>query len=182
MLRLPAFGVIFLVFGEWTPLLVKWLTPIIPEACRIPSQIMRLDEKVEKRRGDRLHRLDTRNPGDAARGLDVKNVGARSLSRLDINDLSVWDAHVLAARFDAYSAVWDWVSATPPKQMLIRNLRKTIEYLKKDDELIVRDGGCQGLEKREVERACRERGIDVLGKKEEELRRGLLRWFEDRGK
>jgi hypothetical protein len=67
MLRLPAFGLIFLVFGEWTPLLVMYITPLIPEPCRIPKQVMRSLSKTEAKRHDRQRRV----------GLDAMRLMAR---------------------------------------------------------------------------------------------------------
>lgn len=57
MLRLPAFGIIFLAFGEWTPLLVMYITPLIPEPCRIPSQVHRGLVKEHNLRNDRQRRI-----------------------------------------------------------------------------------------------------------------------------
>ena len=46
-----------------------------------------------------------------------------------------------------------------------------------DDFAIERDGGIKSLEKEEVRIACEERGIDVLGKEEGNLRADLKRWL-----
>ena len=51
-----------------------------------------------------------------------------------------------------------------------------------DDFAIERDGGTKMLEKEEVRIACEERGIDVLGKEEGNLRADLKRWMEQRRK
>ena len=51
-----------------------------------------------------------------------------------------------------------------------------------DDFAIERDGGMKMLEKEEVRMACEERGIDVLGKEERNLRADLKRWMEQRKK
>jgi hypothetical protein len=50
-------------------------------------------------------------------------------------------------------------------------------YLTQDDKLIRRDGGAQALDKQELQRACVERGIDVLGKSEAEQRKSLGQWY-----
>ena len=49
-----------------------------------------------------------------------------------------------------------------------------------DDFAIERDGGVKMLVKEEVRLACEERGIDVLGEKEENLRADLQRWIKRR--
>ena len=50
MRRVPIFAVILAVFGEWTPLVVMFATPIVPYNCRIPRQIRKSREKQHKRR------------------------------------------------------------------------------------------------------------------------------------
>ena len=88
----------------------------------------------------------------------------------------------LSARLDAHSWVWDKLFLTPPRPLLRWDVGKRLAYLKKDDGLIERDGGWQGLGAVEVRRACKERGIDVLEKSEGELRKGLAGWFGVRGR
>ena len=44
--------------------------------------------------------------------------------------------------------------------------------------LACRDGGSQALDGQELRRACVERGIDVLGKSEAEIRRALALWYK----
>ncbi|KAH5810545.1 hypothetical protein HBI88_214700 [Parastagonospora nodorum] len=182
MLRLPAFGVIFLVFGEWTPLLVKFLTPIIPEPCRVPGQVEADLRKREARRMDRqnkgverMTRLSKREDVPA----QVKPVGSGSegLRHKNFETDEHFMLYVESTRYDCHGRVWDLINVTPPRWLLRRNLARTVEYLKKDDELIIRDGGWQALGDREVRRACVERGIYVLGKTDEECRRFLGEWF-----
>jgi hypothetical protein len=185
MLRLPAFAAIFLVFGEWTPLLVMYITPLIPEPCRIPSQVSRDLAKTEKTRHERLRRAgthalrllakDKRVAGASQDGPQTYNAAA--LRTANPLHMPLYELVCASARFNCHSRLWDWVVVAPPKFWLMRNVRKRFEYLRQDDEAIVRDGGCQALERREVERACVERGMDVGGRKEEELRRALGGWF-----
>lgn len=213
MLRLPAFGVIFLIFGEWTPLLVKFLTPIIPEACRVPSQVEAQIRKSEAKRMDRqnvhmgrarrmiktggeqpvLTKMPERKrvvvPVDVKRDAQVKEksagnmhgatvlCGSEALRHKNVAQDGHFILYVESARYDCYGRAWDLINVTPPRWLLRRNLGRTLEYLKKDDELIERDGGWQALEIREVKRACVERGINVLGKSNEEVRSALGEWF-----
>jgi hypothetical protein len=184
MLRLPAFGLIFLVFGEWTPLLVKWLTPIIPEPCRIPSQVEKEMKKAEKKRAERLRsagrdsmRLQSLDQKVAGISSTSGEHGAAAIRTMKPLELPLVDLVLHSARYDCHGRIFDLLRVTPPKFWLQRNVRKHVEYLRKDDELIEKNGGYQGLEKREVERACFERGMDVLGKKEEDLRRMLGVWY-----
>jgi hypothetical protein len=184
MLRLPAFGLIFLIFGEWTPLLVMYITPIIPEPCRIPRQVHSDLSKLEARRHARQRkasldamRLMARDRGIAGSGGHDVVASAHTIRTTNPLDLTLFELVLASARFNCHSKLWDWAMLTPPKFWLKRNLRKTYEYLRTDDRLIERDGGHQALEMREVQRACVERGMDVLGKKEGEMRRALEGWF-----
>jgi hypothetical protein len=187
MLRLPAFGLIFLIFGEWTPLLVMYITPIIPEPSRIPRQVHSDLSKLEARRHARQRkvsldamRLMARDRGVAGSGGHDVVASAHTIRTTNPLDLTLFELMLASARFNCHSKLWDWAMLTPPKFWLKRNLRKTYEYLRTDDRLIERDGGHQGLEMREVQRACVERGMDVLGKKEGEMRRSLEGWCAEK--
>ncbi|KAH7394263.1 hypothetical protein DE146DRAFT_661312 [Phaeosphaeria sp. MPI-PUGE-AT-0046c] len=185
ILRLPAFGLIFLVFGEWTPLLVMYITPLIPEPCRIPSQVERDLKKREARRRERqnmplrlIERLRKRDIGKGRSSASPTVLAdMRALLHFKPREATHLDLLLASARLDCHGRMWDWIQAIPPRSLLVRNMERKFKYLRKDDEMIVRHGGWQALERREVERACVERGIDVLGKGEGELRRGLGAWF-----
>jgi hypothetical protein len=168
MMRLPAFGLVFLVCGEWTPLLVMYITPLVPEPVRIPAQVSKTLEKLERRRHERM------------RGTlhdDGNGFSAHSIAGIEPLKSSDKDLRAISARLDCHAGLWDRLGVSPPTFWLKHNVRKKLEYLKRDDELIKRDGGWKNLDKREVQRACTERGMDVLGKKEAELWRGLDGWF-----
>lgn len=56
----------------------------------------------------------------------------------------------------------------------------TLRELEVDDFAIERDGGVGSMKGEEVRMACEERGIDILGKEERNLRRDLEQWMERR--
>lgn len=193
ILRLPAFGVLLLLFGEWLPLIVLYITPVIPEACRIPSQVQKQLSKREKMRHERLRRVsnsamtlmarDRRPAGTTAPQITQSadpSHGAPALPMSEAifhfkaEEMTLFELLLASARYDCHGRAFDLLGLTPPKWWLKRNVGKTLEYLKQDDKLIERDGGWMALGKAEVERACVERGIDVLGKKEAEMRRALV--------
>jgi hypothetical protein len=190
MLRLPAFALVFLVLGEWTPLIALYLTPVIPEPCRVPAQLERMQRKAEARRSERLRRVGH----DAARlvaragaaaselGVDVQRFNAQQARKVrdalaaPAPRVSLFELLLLSARFDAHPGVLDRLFITPPRALLVRGLRKKMGYLVTDDEMVARDGGWGGLRREEVVRACFERGVDVKGKSEAELRKVLALW------
>ncbi|KAH8724659.1 hypothetical protein GQ44DRAFT_708559 [Phaeosphaeriaceae sp. PMI808] len=176
MLRLPAFGIIFLICGEWTPLLVLYMTPLVPEPCRIPSQVQRELSKTEDRRHMRQRRAGLGATAHHSASLNATQ--ADFIRNANPLKLTVAELTAASARYDCHSRIWDWMFITPPKFLLQRNVRKKFKYLGTDDKLIEKFGGHCKLERREMERACIERGIDVLGKQEEELRRELAKYFK----
>jgi hypothetical protein len=187
MLRLPIFGALVLLLGEWLPLIVMYITPVIPEPCRIPSQNTRTVRKLEERRKAREKRLGmdaarllygTRKPGVPTSIDDVPAPNA--VMPEDLERLHLFGLLTLSSKLDAHSKIWDLLLLTPPKRVLRWGLRKRLEYLQKDDGLIMRDGGWQGLGKEEGIRACMERGIDVSGRSDKDLRGDLKAWFEKR--
>ncbi|ORY06021.1 hypothetical protein BCR34DRAFT_626749 [Clohesyomyces aquaticus] len=194
LIRLLPFGVLVLVLGEWMPLIAAWITPVVPEACRIPMQVDKALRKKEERRHERLRRVGL----DAARLIQKDRKpgsGLSSQSRLgkgvqqgvghvrvkDLEKMGTWDLVNLSARLDAHSRVWDWMFVYPPKGILRWGVKRKLEYLERDDGLIGRDGGWERLSGVEVRRACEERGIYVLGKSEKDMGRELGMWFQGRG-
>lgn len=176
MLRLPGFAFLVLAMGEWLPLIAIWITPVVPVPCRIPGQIRRELEKLERRRQIRLQRLGRTYTaaelfGDAdtdAEGVDVEKLPLPALLHF-------------SAQLGCHSSVWDMLFLTPPAVLLRWSVGRRLRYLEKDDAMIRRDGGVKGLSGEEVRVACVERGIDTLGRKEEELRRELDSWFGEGG-
>lgn len=183
MMRLPAFGVLVLMMGEWLPLLALYITPLIPEPCRIPAQIRRKLEKQETRRKERERRLAIdaarlvardRKPGMTNLGI----VRPEAVRLEEVDHMDLYTLLNLSTKLDCHSWIWDRLFLTPPKPLLRMDVRRKLGYLRRDDMLIERDGGWQALEGKEVERACVERGIAVLGRKEADLRRELAAWFK----
>ncbi|KAF1838018.1 hypothetical protein BDW02DRAFT_565526 [Decorospora gaudefroyi] len=187
-LRLPAFATLVLLLGEWLPLVVVYITPLIPEACRIPQQVQRTLRKLEDKRQDRMRRVrldarrlmskDAQPAGAPIPDLtSSENVRSPRPTGLDWRQMTLYQLSILSAQCNCYPAVFDWLPFTPPKWLLQRNFRKKMEYLRTDDGLIERDGGWAGLGRQELERACVERGVRVLGKKEHELRGALAKFW-----
>lgn len=154
-----------LLFGEWLPLLVIFMTPLIPEPCRFAQQVRRIRQKEEKRRHERL--------------LDVARRSATLVARDrgSPNGVSLYDLLVQSATLGCHSPLWDALRLTPPKWLLARNVAARLQYLDLDDKLIERDGGWAACERLELERAAAERGIDgVLDMTGDQLRRILPGW------
>jgi hypothetical protein len=160
----PIFALVFLVFGEWTPLIVPFMSGIVPGPCRTPAQDEGDLKKLEERRREGFRE------GAGPEGLvgsveelrreQALQVG-RSLGLLGKG----WERVGLAGLLDGVG-------------LLRRRVSRRLEEVVVDDELIRRDGGVRALEQDEVKRAAVRRGLDVLGPAEEEVRRLLGRWME----
>jgi hypothetical protein len=189
-MRLPAFGFLVLALGEWLPLVVMYITPLIPEACRIPQQVQRSLRKLEDKRQKRLQSV-SRN-AMSLMSQDRRPVGTDTISMqdgkiistmsLDWRSMTLYELSIVAAQQDCYPSLFDWVPITPPKWWLQRNVRKKLDYLRTDDRLIERDGGWAALGREEVLRACVERGIPVFGKREDATRKDLALLWRSGGK
>jgi hypothetical protein len=165
--RVPIFAMVFLICGEFTPLVVIALTSVVPYTCRIPKQIESDRKSLEKRRAISFRNLTAPLPESSE--------GAKSLNRMQLLHTS-WSLGLS-------SSAWDWLGGQLPglpTPLIRRKVDRRIHYLNLDDKLIARDGGVAKLDIQEVKIALVERGVDVLGQNDERLRRLLEAWLNAR--
>ncbi|AEO59964.1 hypothetical protein MYCTH_2308691 [Thermothelomyces thermophilus ATCC 42464] len=163
--RLPLFALILLVCGELTPLAVLALPRAVPLACRIPRQVEGLLRTAESRRAE--------GRAEAARWMVA--VAESSSSKSGRGEEEEEDAEVpveVMAKVLGLT-VRPWTPAFVLRPRVLRRLR----FLAVDDALLIRAGGAAALVGDEVRLACADRGIDVLGRGEAELREALARWL-----
>ncbi|KAH6697132.1 hypothetical protein F5X68DRAFT_2402 [Plectosphaerella plurivora] len=153
LLRVPLFALVLLICGEFTPLIVLAIDGVVPYTCRLPRQIGGSMAKAEQRRAESFKAI--------ASSSEVAQPAARD--------------HVLRS-LHLVSTFWDRAGFVMPGLWQIKgNLR--MAFLAGDDKLLLQDGGLSGLEVDELRIACAERGIDVLGKGDGEMRRLLGDWL-----
>jgi hypothetical protein len=165
--RVPIFALVFLICGEFTPLVVIAVTSVVPYTCRIPKQIESDRKTLEKRRAISFRNLTAPLP--------EKNAGVADLQRMQVLHIS-WSLGLS-------SSVWDWLGGQYPglpTPLLRRKVRRRVEYLELDDKLIERDGGVDKMDIEEVKMALVERGVDVLGSSETQLKAALKAWLRAR--
>ncbi|MCJ1233827.1 hypothetical protein MMC14_001785 [Varicellaria rhodocarpa] len=159
--KVPLFALVFIVCGEFTPLVVFFLGGVVPRPCRIPKQIGSMREKAEERR-QRSFRSGTLQSNrisptiEALRHEELQHIG-RSLG--------------------LYSKWWDRMFNGAPTALVRSRAQKRVEYLGLDDMAITRDGGVGRMEIEEVRIALEERGVDVLGKNDTVLNTQLRTWL-----
>ncbi|OBT46191.1 hypothetical protein VE00_02290 [Pseudogymnoascus sp. WSF 3629] len=154
--RLPVFGLIFIVCGEFTPLIVFAVSSVVPYTCRVPGQIEADRKKVEARRKTSF------------RNLTMAFTPGKELEKEQLVHIS-WSLGLSGKN-------WDLIGGTPVA-LLKGRVARHVEYLQTDDRLIRRDGVLSDLEAEEVAIACAQRGIDVVGRSEEHLREMLEKWM-----
>jgi hypothetical protein len=155
---------VVLICGEFTPLVVIAISSIVPWTCRIPSQIESDRRKLEERRAISFRNLTAEPP---------KEKGAAALERMQLLHIS-WSLGL-------GSKAWDWLGGQSPglpDWMLRGRVGRRVKYLEMDDTLIRECGGVGEMEGQEVRIACVERGVDVLGKSDEQLRMELDAWLK----
>ncbi|CAG8950910.1 hypothetical protein HYFRA_00003127 [Hymenoscyphus fraxineus] len=167
--RVPLFGLLFIVCGEFTPLIVVAVSSIVPWTCRIPRQIAADRQALETRRGISFRNL-TSSPPSSAQPV---------LNRQQLLHIS-WSLGLS-------SKIWDYVNPGtlpgPPDFILKSRVRKRVQYLEWDDKLLSEAGKeIKKLENEEVKMALVERGVDVLQRGDEELMASLEAWLKSRGK
>lgn len=160
MLRLPFFGLMLIVIGEFTALVVLYVDGVVPYVCRIPKQIATGLRRAEERRREAFDDFEAKYP--------------HGVLSPQVNE-SVAKSHVLKS-LHMSGAMWDRLGFVPPGMWKIKG-RLRMAFLQGDDKNIIEDGGPTGLEMDELKIACAERGIDVVGKSETTLRSALGDWL-----
>lgn len=163
--RVPIFALVFIVFGEFTPLIVVGVPAVVPVVCRIPKQINGDRKKLEKRRSISFRNL-TEIPVAAA--AEVEKLGRMQLLHTS------WSLGLS-------SPIWDYLGGQLPglpTGVLRKKVATRVEYLKNDDVLIKNSGGVEEMDVEEVRWALLERGVDILDKKDGELKELLQKWLD----
>lgn len=176
MIRVPIFGILFLILGEWLPLIAIFFTPLLPYTCRIPSQV-EAERRVIERRRKRSFRgeIDNNVPAPTLKNED----GDREVAKIE--ELSKVQLMHISRSLGLHVRLWDLSKGVlPPVPMLRWKVRRAGGYIDQDDTLLLRDGGIERLSDEEVRIACEERGIDIVGRDVKILKDVLHRWIQSR--
>ncbi|KAK5126331.1 hypothetical protein LTR85_010567 [Meristemomyces frigidus] len=195
--KLPFFGVLVLVFGEWLPLLVPFMPGAVPGTCRIPKQVRGMREKAEERRRISFRQGIT-EPSKEQLPDDRMVVAGRpgahaewpmadkTYVRKTLETLRDDQLHHLSSTLGLHSRLWDRLQLGPPVFLLRRALTKRLHAVTLDDKLLLRHGSSSKLSMAEFEIAAEDRGLDILGKKNDVLRDNIGWWLkrqeEDKGR
>ncbi|KAI5855433.1 hypothetical protein BZA05DRAFT_318686, partial [Tricharina praecox] len=157
ILRVPAFGLIFIVFGETSPFILPFVPHLVPYPCRIPQQLNRQRRLAAEARTKAFASLAAEPTAEIAK---------RELGQLNSEELR----HV--------ARVLGVDSLLLPLEGLRRHrVAKRVEHLALDDALLQRGGGVEALDAgEELVMAAQERGIDTFGRQERDIRDALAGW------
>ncbi|KAI0893000.1 hypothetical protein F4806DRAFT_477854 [Annulohypoxylon nitens] len=154
--RIPAFGLMLLLCGELTPLIVLVFPHITPYTCRIPKQVDAMRRRAEARRSS-SHSALQRTP--FLRKLVKRGMG---------------NGHICRS-LGLTSTLWDRVGLDSPFSQAVAE--RAVARLVDDDTMLREGGGVEYLLDEEVVLACEDRGIYVRGRPVDELRSELEEWL-----
>lgn len=164
---MPPFALLFAICGEFTPLVIVFVTGLVPRRIWIPKQVEGARRKAEERRSA------------AKKDSNVKEPLSKLLGRCKPGSRSKTEPRkFIAQSLGLYPAWWDrYFSGFIPQSLVARRVDEASMYLQTDGFAINRDGGVESMNSEEVVLACEERGINVLGVEEKYLRDNLERWL-----
>lgn len=175
--RLPVFGLVILICGEFTPLVVVAFPKLTPFTCRIPKQIEILRKTAETRRENSFKSLRTAAPLPTT---TTTTKGGKTSGNSNSDSSSITPALAklapghIARTLGLTSRLWDRVGLDSPLSTTLS--ARAVRAIAADDKLIRRDGGVAGLVDEEVVLACEDRGMNIRGQKAGDLRRRLDEW------
>ena len=189
--KLPLFGLLVLIFGEWLPLIVPFIPNAVPGTCRIPKQVRGMREKAEERRrlsfkqgitepstdqlpNEKLQHLGERKDVTASWPMAFNNE-YRGLMLKSFRDDQLYH---LSSTLGLHSRLWDRIQLSPPSFLLRRAISKRLQYVTQDDLLLLHNGKTTELTPDELHIACEERGLDILGKRDDKLHKNLSWWLK----
>ncbi|KAI9827642.1 MAG: hypothetical protein M1819_006931 [Sarea resinae] len=133
--RVPAFALLFLICGEFTPLVVIYVSQIVPWTCRIPAQVRKEREALESRRRASFRNLVVPSP-ETAREADVQVLRRPQLLHI-------------GRSLGLFSPWWPEALSLPPDRLLRFKIGARVKYLEVDDRAIANDGGVNEMEMEE---------------------------------
>ncbi|THX45577.1 hypothetical protein D6D06_10425 [Aureobasidium pullulans] len=189
--KLPPFALMVALFGEWLPLIVPFVPSAVPRTCRIPKQIEDMRKGVEERRNksfrEGLSTPKAAESNDEAMPTSAAG-GKKALPRLYVSMRTA--QHIvkmgkpqmlhISRTLGIGGRLFDSIGVQHP--LFPVKLMRHLGYLHIDDELLLKDWVLSHLtlSTEETRIACEERGIDVVGRGESELKEDLGKWLEGR--
>lgn len=157
------FGLLFMICGEFTPLVVIVFRGLVPRTLWIPQQVETARKKNEEMRYRAMEEFAIKNK-EFETSPDEPN-----------------SHNYMGAILGCYPHWWDRLPI-PATYFIRRRLEARSLEILLDNYALVRDGGPDAIKgEEELRRALETRGEDVLGKSEDEMRDRLAEMLRDFG-
>lgn len=194
--KVPQFGLLVLICGEYLPLLVPFIPGMVPRTCRIPKQIQGMRRTREERKkqsfedaSESLSRQATSMAIAAAETSAGQLSASMSLNKHLPNSIMTADCLVdalnspqilhLSTLLDCHGRWWARLGLSPPQWLVGPRVKRALRYIAIDDCLLQQNrGSVDALTADEVDMACEDRAMDVSGRDTTELRRALKSWLQ----
>ena len=189
--KLPLFGLLVVVFGEWLVFVVPFVPNTVPRTCRIPSQVLGMRMTAEERRRVSFRQGVTEPSSDQLPNQKLEG------SSVQKDDSGAWpmafsngyrgtmvkklrddQLHHLSSTLGLHGRIWDRIQLPPPAFLLRLRINRRLQYISQDDALLLQSRGAARLTPDELHSACEERGLDILGKTDDILRQSLSWWLD----
>jgi len=162
--KLIPFLLIALILEEIIPLIALYAPFVLPSTCVLPSQQARIDEKASERA-----MIAAANSRHILAGLTKQGESVRALSLDAIRGRETSTAMCRILGLSSLSLGFDAIR--------IRRVRRHLQFIGQDDQLISQDNLVGCLSERDLDQALRERGIILQGLSLEAKEDRLARWM-----
>ena len=169
--------------------MVVFLSDVVPRTCKIPKQVMGAREKAETRRSVSFRSglitasSGTSSPSSSSSSSSApsKPAGGQNTSHVEeLANLGREEILHIGRSLGLFAAWWERLGLGPPVGLVRTRATRQLEYLDQDDFLIRKNGGVDAMEVEEVRFALEERGLDVLGKNDVQLKGLLKSWLREK--
>lgn len=142
---IPPFLLLFVVFGEWTPLIAPFFLRIIPYSAKTPSMLENERKGLEVRRREMLRSglsgrvleigaAERKKLTNGAKGAMETGEGA-AMRRIDVSGLSSDELFAVSTSLDISTRAWSHLERLPFLPVLRWRVRRALHRLAVDDAL-----------------------------------------------
>ncbi|KDQ57737.1 hypothetical protein JAAARDRAFT_178155 [Jaapia argillacea MUCL 33604] len=163
MIKIVPFIMIVVIIEEIIPLIVLYVPGMLPSTCVLPSQRERIEQKRHERQ---------QVAADKLRGFfeQIRTKGEANGS-VPLAELTQTQLRAICMLLD--------LSSRGVPSMTAKRIKKRLEYIAKDDELLTKEGMGERLSTHEIIEALHERGVVTAGIREKDLLTRLRWWLNN---
>ncbi|KAJ8326312.1 hypothetical protein QVD99_003419 [Batrachochytrium dendrobatidis] len=174
--RIMPFFIVLILIPETLPFFLMRGADIIPSTCILPDQLLAKREKLKKVRhqltADAITSIlngQVLEPESLTKPETIKHLAAFQPQHFEIHGM-MHDQLVQYSKLMGFST-WR------PSWMLKSKLKKHFQFLKEDD-MLLKSEGLEGLSMEELQLACEDRGIVSVGLERANLADKLYKWID----